>query len=134
MRALILDGYVDEPSCLGVPPFISPYPRFVYGILKELNINALYLTIDQFRERKPKENFDLLIVIAGIAVPGNYLGGNPLSKNELFSLNFAKRNILVGPIYLELSKKEIEMLEDSSIEVLRFPFEKNSLRAFRPRV
>ncbi len=130
MRALILDGYVDEPSCLGVPPFISPYPRFVYGILKELNIKALYLTIDQFRERKPKEDFDLLIVIAGIAVPGNYLGGNPLSKNELFSLNFAKRNILVGPIYLELSKKEIEMLEDSSIEVLRFPFEKTLCELF----
>lgn len=130
MRALILDGYVDEPSCLGVPPYISPYPRFIYGVLKELKANVSYLTIDQFREKRPKREFDLLIIISGIAVPGNYLGGKPLSKEELFSLNFAKRNILVGPIYLELSKKEIEMLGDSSIEVLKFPFERDLCELF----
>ncbi|MEM4472101.1 MAG: radical SAM protein [Archaeoglobaceae archaeon] len=134
MKALILDGYVDEPSCLGVPPFVSPYPRFIYGVLKKLDINAIYTTIDSFREnvelKKRVKDFDLLIVIAGIAVPGNYLGGKPLSKNELFSLNLAKRNIVVGPIYLELSKREIEMLEDSSIEVLSFPFEKSFCETF----
>lgn len=57
-------------------------------------------------------------------MPGNYIGGKPLSKKELFSLNLAKRNILVGPIYLELSRKDINTLEDSGIEVIEFPFEK----------
>jgi radical SAM superfamily enzyme with C-terminal helix-hairpin-helix motif len=31
--AFILDGYVDEPACLGVPPYISPYIRTVAGAL-----------------------------------------------------------------------------------------------------
>ena len=31
--AYILDGYVDEPACLGVPPYISPYIRTVAGAL-----------------------------------------------------------------------------------------------------
>ena len=31
--ALILDGYVDEPTCLGVPPYISPYVRYLAGVL-----------------------------------------------------------------------------------------------------
>lgn len=127
MRALILDGYVDEPSCLGVPPFISPYPRFIYGALKAAGISAVYTTIDSFRENyKLKEElkkFDFLFIIAGIAVPGKYLGGNPLSKKEIFGLNLAKRNVLFGPISLELSKEDIARLEDTSIETLKFPFE-----------
>ncbi|MFN3384761.1 MAG: radical SAM protein [Archaeoglobaceae archaeon] len=128
MKALILDGYVDEPSCLGVPPYVAPYPRFIYGMLKEAKINTIYTTIDVFREdRALKEkirDFDFLFIIAGIAVPGNYIGGKPLGKKELFSLNLARRNVLVGPIYLELEKKEIKALEDSGIEVLGFPFER----------
>ncbi|MEM2727201.1 MAG: radical SAM protein [Archaeoglobaceae archaeon] len=128
MKALILDGYVDEPSCLGVPPFISPYPRFIYGLLKHAGISAVYKTIDSFREdyklKEELKDFDLLFIIAGIAVPGKYLGGKPLSKKEIFSLNLAKKNILLGPIYLELSKEDISKFEDSLIEVVEFPFEK----------
>ncbi len=128
MKVAILDGYVDEPSCLGVPPYIAPYPRYIYGMLKCFKVEPLYLTIDELRgNHKLKEklkDFDLLIVIAGIAVPGKYLGGNPLSKRELFSIGLAKRNILVGPITLELSKKEVMQLEDCNINVIEFPFEK----------
>ncbi len=32
-EAYILDGYVDEPACLGVPPYVSPYIRTVAGAL-----------------------------------------------------------------------------------------------------
>lgn len=138
MKALILDGYVDEPSCLGVPPYISPYPRFLYGLLKHAGIFAIYTTIDSFREnynlKNEIKNFDLLLIIAGIAVPGKYLGGKPLSKNEIFSLNLAKRNILLGPIYLELSKQDISRLEDSSIEVIGFPFEEKICELFNLRL
>ncbi|MEM2716314.1 MAG: radical SAM protein [Archaeoglobaceae archaeon] len=134
MKALILDGYVDEPSCLGVPPFVSPYPRFLYGLLKHAGISAIYTTIDSFREdyklKDEIKNFDLLLIIAGIAVPGKYLGGKPLSKNEIFSLNLAKRNILLGPIYLELSRPDITKLEDASIEVIEFPFEERICELF----
>ncbi len=35
MKVVILDGYVDEPSNFGVPPYISPYPRYVAGAVRE---------------------------------------------------------------------------------------------------
>ena len=31
--AVILDGYVDEPACLGVPPYIAPQVRALAGVL-----------------------------------------------------------------------------------------------------
>ncbi|TDA26068.1 MAG: radical SAM protein [Archaeoglobi archaeon] len=134
MKALILDGYVDEPSCLGVPPFVSPYPRFVSGVLKAAKIPALYTTIDNFREnrnlREKTKSFDYLFIIAGIAVPGNYIGGKPLSKKEIFGLNLAKKNVLMGPMFLELSKEDFYRLEDASIEAIEFPFERKFCELF----
>ncbi len=128
MRAAILDGYVDEPSCLGVPPYLAPYPRYVYGMLKSLKVQPEYLTIDQLREdpriRGKLKDYDILIIIGGIAVPGKYIGGNPLEKKEIFSLNLAKNNILAGPLVVELTKKELELLKDVNIQPLKFPFEK----------
>ncbi len=134
MKALILDGYVDEPSCLGVPPFVSPYPRFINGVLKAAKIPTVYTTIDNFREnrnlREETKSFDYLFIIAGIAVPGKYIGGEPLSKKEIFGLNLAKKNVLIGPMRLELSKDDLAKLEDVSIEVLEFPFEKKFCEYF----
>ncbi len=49
MKAAIIDGYVDEPSCLGVPPYVAPYPRYIYGMLKSLGFEASYFTIDFIR-------------------------------------------------------------------------------------
>ena len=125
MKAAILDGYVDEPSCLGVPPYVSPYPRYIYGMLKELRIPAYYTTIDHFRRsREAREYFnraEIVIVIAGIAVPGKYLGGKPLSLTELARLDIrAEKKILVGPIVLETDIRELQNL---GYEVLPFPFE-----------
>ena len=48
-EAFILDGYVDEPACLGVPPYISPYIRTVAGVLAAHRYAVHYLTIDQLR-------------------------------------------------------------------------------------
>ena len=31
MLVSILDGYTDEPSRLGVPPFMAAYPRYLAG-------------------------------------------------------------------------------------------------------
>ncbi|MCS7121277.1 MAG: radical SAM protein [Archaeoglobaceae archaeon] len=128
MKVAILDGYVDEPSCLGVPPYIAPYPRYIYGMLRNFKVVAKYLTIDHLRDnpkvREELKNFDLLIIVGGIAVPGKYLGGRPLEKRELFSLNFSEKNVFVGPMAIEFSKKEIEQLRDCNIDVLMFPFEK----------
>ncbi len=130
MKAAILDGYVDEPSCLGVPPYISPYPRYIYGMLKELGIPAYYTTIDHFRRsREAREQFnsaDVAVIIAGIAVPGRYLGGKPLSLAELGRLEIkAEKRILVGPIVLETGIRDLQSL---GYEVLPFPFERHLFR------
>jgi len=92
LKVTILDGYVDEPTCLGVPPYISPYPRYIAGAILSYDTKTeiLYVTIDQIRKDKsildvlPKS--DLIIVIAGMSVPGKYLSGLPISPNEIISI------------------------------------------------
>ena len=128
MKIAILDGYVDEPSCLGVPPYIAPYPRYTWGMLKHLGADSCsYFTIDTFRAdaelQEKLSEFDLLIVIAGAIVPGKYLGGMPLAKTELHRVAIAKHNILVGPITLELTKQDRASEALKKIEIIDLPFE-----------
>lgn len=91
LNVSILDGYVDEPTCLGVPPYISPYPRYIAGAVwwYDKTAKIFYVTIDQIRNDnillKTLSESDLLIVIAGMSVPGRYLSGFPVSPNELVS-------------------------------------------------
>ena len=89
LRVFLLDGYVDEPTCLGVPPYISPYPRYIAGAIWDFDPHArvIYVTIDQIRNNKSLldhiSTSDVLIVIAGMSVPGRYLSGFPVSPQEL---------------------------------------------------
>lgn len=90
MKVAILDCYVDEPACLGVPPYLSPYPRYVAGAVLHSSpySDLMYFTIDQLRQDAsavlPKLNdVDLLVVLAGVAVPGKYLGGTPANLQEI---------------------------------------------------
>jgi len=92
LRVSILDGYVDEPTCLGVPPYISPYPRYIAGAVWDFDAHATvsYVTIDQIRNDRSwldtLSKSDILVVIAGMSVPGRYLSGFPVSPYELVSL------------------------------------------------
>lgn len=99
MRVAILDGYVDEPSCLGVPPYISPYSRYLAGAVVDAGHMFNYLTIDQLRSGK-KLKGDMLIVLAGCLVPGRYLRGMPISNREIASIgdNFEGTKVLGGPL------------------------------------
>ena len=107
-RVIIVDGYVDEPTCLGVPPYISPYPRYIAGAIwtKSPKTQIIYQTIDQIRKMSDPPRVwskaDMLLLIAGMIVPGKYVGGTPISVKEarhLFSddrlLDIPK--LLVGP-------------------------------------
>jgi radical SAM superfamily enzyme with C-terminal helix-hairpin-helix motif len=115
MKTVIIDGYVDEPACLGVPPYISPYPRYIAGALRERKISQneiFYITIDQLRtasaeDRKIIKNADLVIVIAGITVPGKYLRASPITPSEIDSIFKAASGtkVLGGPIRLGFSKE-----------------------------
>lgn len=90
MRVVILDGYVDEPTCLGVPPYVSTYVRYVAGALvlsgiPEESIN--YVAVDDYRKKEEKRELlkdaDVIFLITGMTVPGRYLGGAPITKREI---------------------------------------------------
>jgi radical SAM superfamily enzyme with C-terminal helix-hairpin-helix motif len=105
-KVIILDGYVDEPTCLGVPPYISPYPRYIAGAIWSVDpsITIQYLTIDHIRNNhgmvSTLESSDLIIAIAGVSVPGKYLATYPMSLREaitIFSKIHTPQKILCGP-------------------------------------
>ncbi len=102
-KYLILDCYVDEPACLGVPPFISPYPRYIYGALVCAGVNPEvieYLTIDNMREQNFTftGSYDHVFLTGGAVVPGKYLGakiGTLAEVNRIIRQN-RKTPIAVG--------------------------------------
>lgn len=104
-KAWIVDGYVDEPACLGVPPYISPYIRTVAGVLLSHEYTVTYRTIDQIRD-KPGQltdigKADLVVMIAGMTVPGKYLGGTPATWQEIRQIGTAlsqTETLLGGPV------------------------------------
>jgi len=104
---LILDGYTDEPAGLGVPPYMDVYPRYIAGAIwkADKNIYIKYMTVDQARANiqdfiRDASSYDIVIVIAGVTVPGKYLGGTPIGLRELeewFRIITKPLKILVGP-------------------------------------
>lgn len=97
MKILLIDGYVDEPAHFGVPPYISAYSRYIAGIVKIAGFDLLYDTIDGVRNHGIKAA-NMLIVIGGVTVPGNYIGGTPMTVEEAkeISSKFAGTKIIVG--------------------------------------
>src|SRR5659263_451540 len=99
MRVLIIDGYVDEPACLGVPPYMSPYPRYIAGALVEKGIHKKeisYRTIDRIRTRREPLRFDLIVIIAGMTVPGKYLRSKPITLKEIKELSHLEGTKIIG--------------------------------------
>ncbi len=92
---LILDCFVDEPACLGVPPFVSPYPRYIYGALVCAGIDPskiTYETIEELRERdyRLRGQYATVFMIGGAVVPGRYLGsriGTAAETGKILSRN-----------------------------------------------
>jgi radical SAM superfamily enzyme with C-terminal helix-hairpin-helix motif len=111
-KAWIIDGYVDEPACLGVPPYISPYIRSVAGVLLENEFSINYKTIDQIRLDssliRQMEEADLVVMIAGITVPGKYLGGTPVTWQEIRQIGSSlthTKSLIGGPILFGSGKQ-----------------------------
>ena len=82
MEVVILDGYVDEPSNFGVPPYLSPHPRYAVGAVRDAGHAWTYVTIDEVRAGRPLTG-DLLVIISGPIVPGKYLRSLPISEKEI---------------------------------------------------
>lgn len=97
-QVLVLDGYVDEPSLLGVPPYISPEPRMLAGVLEEFGVDWEYLTVDEYREFGLPD-VEKVIVHGGVTVPGKYLGGKPLLEKEAEEIAVkSDESFLGGPL------------------------------------
>jgi len=106
-KFVILDGYTDEPAGLGVPPFIDVYPRYIAGAIWSSDPEAkiLYYTIDEVRKNfsdflKISSSSRMVIVIAGVVVPGKYLGGIPITPEEVERIGRMLNDtftVLVGP-------------------------------------
>lgn len=104
MRCAVIDGYVDEPAVLGVPPYVSTYVRYVAGAFLLRGYTVDYFTIDQIRSMdswSAFSNYDVLVVVGGVTVPGRYVGGTPITPSEvrkIFQLNRSPYRIIVGAI------------------------------------
>jgi radical SAM superfamily enzyme with C-terminal helix-hairpin-helix motif len=98
-KALIIDGYVDEPACLGVPPFLSPQTRAAGGAARAAGAETMFMTMDQVRRGKGLPRADLSVVLAGTAVPGRYLRAMPASRREIetISADLPGLKVLGGP-------------------------------------
>ena len=129
----IIDCYTDEPSGLGVPPYLGTYPRYVFAELKKRGYSPTYLTIDDIRlwkkynsfakdkEKEMKTNIKvynltknyknvnkilketaILVIIAGVNVPGKYLRAVPGTLKEISSYikDLECQKILTGPAAL----------------------------------
>jgi radical SAM superfamily enzyme with C-terminal helix-hairpin-helix motif len=99
VKVVILDGFVDEPSNFGVPPFLSPYPRYLAGAIRDAGHDLEYTTIEAVRKGHPLRG-DLLAVISGPIVPGKYLRGMPISEKELLhhAASWDRPKVLGGPL------------------------------------
>lgn len=103
---LIVDGYNDEPGGLGVPPYIDVYPRYIAGAVwaVDKDYRVMYMSVDELRARtlvdKVMRSFDVVAFVAGVVVPGKYIGGRPATASELISWASSIEGpikVLVGP-------------------------------------
>ncbi len=82
-KVAVIDGYIDDPAALGVPPYISPMIRAVAGAAADAGADTEYITIDMIRGGCPLPDADVSVVLSGNTVPGKYLRSMPMSLKEL---------------------------------------------------
>ncbi|MCX8137693.1 radical SAM protein [Pyrobaculum aerophilum] len=106
MRLAIIDGYTDEPAGLGVPPYLDVYARYVAGAAEAAGANVIhYFTIDGLRENwseslRKLAKYDIVVLIAGVTTPGKYLGGTPITLDEILDIGRLEGpvKVLGGPV------------------------------------
>ncbi|HSV42561.1 MAG TPA: radical SAM protein, partial [Methanomassiliicoccales archaeon] len=103
MRAVIIDGYVDEPGSLGVPPFMHPMVRAAYGAAIDAGCDVDLITIDHVRRNGLIPRAEFYLILSGCAVPGRYIRAMPASLREVLALTdrLPGRIVLGGPAALE---------------------------------
>ena len=82
-KVAIIDGYIDDPAALGVPPYISPMIRAVAGAAVDAGGEIEYITIDMLRNGHELPDADVTVLLSGNTVPGKYLRSMPMSLKEI---------------------------------------------------
>lgn len=87
ISVLVVDGYIDDPAALGVPPYISPMVRSIAGAALDAGADRVdYLTMDMIRKGAGIPDASVSVVLSGNTVPGKYLRTMPMSGKELEAL------------------------------------------------
>ena len=87
ISVLLIDGYIDDPAALGVPPYISPMSRSIAGAALDAGADRVeYLTIDGIRRGSRIPEASVSVVLSGNTVPGKYLRSMPMSQKELAAI------------------------------------------------
>jgi radical SAM superfamily enzyme with C-terminal helix-hairpin-helix motif len=82
IKVVLIDGYIDDPAALGVPPYISPIVRAVAGAAIDAGGDVEYITADMIRHGKKLPEAKVTVLISGNTVPGKYIRSMPLSLKE----------------------------------------------------
>lgn len=82
-HVVLIDGYIDDPAALGVPPYISPMIRAVAGAAVDAGSRVTYLSIDMLRQGHEIPDADVTVLLSGNTVPGKYLRSMPMSLKEI---------------------------------------------------
>ncbi len=87
ISVLLVDGYIDDPAALGVPPYISPMIRSIAGAAIDAGADRVdYLSADMIRRGEKVPDASVSVVLSGNTVPGKYLRTMPMSSRELEAL------------------------------------------------
>lgn len=87
IKVVLIDGYIDDPAALGVPPYTSPMIRSVAGAALDAGADSVeYITIDMIRGGRRIPEGAVTVVLSGNTVPGKYLRSMPMSLKELRSI------------------------------------------------
>ncbi|MFW5922487.1 MAG: radical SAM protein [Halodesulfurarchaeum sp.] len=154
LSVVLVDGYVDEPAHFGVPPYVSTYPRYVAGALRDAGVprEAIeYHTIDALREDRSRwravETADLLVYLGGMTVPGSYVGGTPAEPDEARKLAWTATgtSVMGGPVRFgvggtneggtETSRDDLDFdfLAMADVEAAVYDLVRNGLEGFNDR-
>ncbi|MCQ2085378.1 MAG: radical SAM protein [archaeon] len=82
-KVVVIDGYIDDPAALGVPPYISPMIRAVAGAAMDAGGEVEYISIDMLRNGRELPEADVTVLLSGNTVPGKYLRSMPMSLKEI---------------------------------------------------
>lgn len=82
-KVTLVDGYIDDPAALGVPPYISPMIRAVAGAAIDAGGEIEYVSVDMLRNGAVLPESDVTVLLSGNTVPGKYLRSMPMSLKEI---------------------------------------------------